>query len=168
MKPLSLMLMSVVALAGCTTQGGPHIISKLGTDPTLAGGTYTTGGGVTVAADIREKNGQTLLCGAWAQSRSQSILTKGRSKDVVARGSVEIDGTVVARNLSFMKEVPPAADYGGQDAGCILTSRAWQAGDEARDILARIPGHLVVREVGDVSGGVFVYFRPTGPGAGDV
>ncbi len=166
MKSTGLLLVSAVALAACTTANDPSIVSRLGDTPFLSGGTYTTGGGITLAVDIRENNGRTLLCGVWAQSSSQSILTKAHSRDVVARGTAKVEDTVLARDLAFLREVAPAADYGGSDANCILTDRPWQAGDEDRNVLARIPGHLAVREIDEGGGGFFVYFRPTGPGAG--
>ena len=128
------------ALAGCAAATGPRIVAQLGSDPVLSGGSYSTGGGLTVAADIREYQGRTLVCGVWAQSDQQSILTKGKARGVVATGSVSVAGQTVVRGLGFMNEVPPMADYAGQEAGCTLTDRAWQAGDATRRPRSASPG----------------------------
>ena len=155
------------ALAGCGAATGPQVVARLGPDPVLAGGTYSTGGGLTVAADLREYQGRTLVCGVWAQSAQQSILTKGKARGVVATGSVAVGGQTVVRGLGFMREVPPMADYAGQEARCTLTDRAWQAGDEARQVEIRIPRQVVHVEI-DEQGGFSVTFKQSGPGAGGV
>jgi hypothetical protein len=152
-----------VALAGCAAGIGPQIAATLGPDPALSGGSYSTGGGLTVAADLREFEGRTLVCGVWAQSDQQAILTKGKARGVVATGSIAVDGQTVFRGLSFMNEVPPRADYAGQEAGCALTDRPWQAGDAQAEI--RIPRQVVHVEI-DEQGGFSITFKQDGPGAG--
>jgi len=139
------------------------VAAQLGSDPVLAGGTYSTGGGLTVAADIREYEGRTLVCGVWAQSEQQSILTKGKARGVVDSGSFSVGGQTIVRGLGFMKEVPPMADYAGQEAGCTLTERPWQAAGVTAEI--RIPRQVVHVE-SDEQGSFSVTFRQTGPGAG--
>lgn len=167
MKSKFLILMSSLLLASCSTISfGPEIVAKLGDAPTVTGGTFTTGGGVTVAADIREKDGRVLLCGVWAQSDQQSILTKGRARDVVTRGWVYLGDVPLAREIAFMREVPPAADYAGSEASCRLTDQPWPGTGAMTQLRLRIPNHLVHRELDDVGGGQFVYFRSGGPGAG--
>jgi hypothetical protein len=152
-------------LAGCAAWTGPKIVAQLGSGAVLSGGTYSSGGGLTVAADLREYQGRTLFCGVWAQSEQQSILTKGKARGVVATGNVSVDGQTIVRDLGFMQEVPPMADYAGQEAGCTLTDRAWQTGDEARRIKIRIPRQVVHVEI-DEQGGFTVTFKQSGPGAG--
>ena len=153
-------------LAGCAAATGPQIVARLGSDPVLAGGSYDSGGGLTVAADLREYQGRTLVCGVWAQSEQQSILTKGVADDVVATGNLAVGGQTIVRGLLFMAEVPPMADYAGQNAGCTLTDRAWQAGDETRQAEIRIPRQVVYIDGDEEGGTVVVRFRQTGPGAG--
>ncbi|MBS4009756.1 MAG: hypothetical protein KGZ72_03265, partial [Roseovarius sp.] len=58
------MMLAALALAGCTV-AGPKMVARLGADPVLSGGSYSSGGGLTVAADIREQQGRVLLCGVW-------------------------------------------------------------------------------------------------------
>ena len=160
---------AVAMLSACVAPTLGRYSAPLGSDPALGGGTYTSGGGVTVAADVREKDGKTLVCGVWAQSRWQSALTSGvglaRDK-VIGSGTVYLGDEAVARGLTFMHEVPPMADYAAQTAGCELTDRPWQTGDAARPVAVRIPGRTVVVDVDEWGGGVIVDFRPTGPGAG--
>ena len=158
---------AAAVLGACVAPTLGRYSAPLGPDPALGGGTYTSGGGVTVAADVREHDGKTLVCGVWAQSRQQSALTHGVARDkVLGSGAVYLGDEAVARSLSFMHEVPPMADYAGQQAGCELTGRAWHAGDATRPVAVRIPGRTVVVDVDEWGGGVIVDFRPTGPGAG--
>lgn len=123
-------------------------------------------GGITVAASIQERDSRTLVCGVWAQSREQSILTKNKASHVVARGAIFVDGRAVVRDLSFMREVPPTADYAGAPANCHLTERAWQPGDESKPVSIRIPRQVVEIESGGFIGGFAVVFKQDGPGAG--
>lgn len=154
-------------LAGCAawTGPGPKIVAQLGSDPALSGGTYSSGGGLTVATDLREYEGRTLVCGVWAQSDQQSILTKGKARGVVATGNVSVAGQTIVRGLSFMQEVPPMSDYAGQEAGCTLTDRPWQPGDASAAPEIRIPRQVVHVEA-DEQGAFSVTFKQTGPGAG--
>jgi len=155
-------------MAGCVSPG-PEVVARLGDNPALGGGSYSTGGGITVAADMRNYEGRTMVCGVWAKSRQQSILTKMVEPQLLGTGSVSIGSETVLRGLGFMREVAPAADYGGLAADCVVTGRAWRAGDEARAPVVRIPRQQLVNEAdadGGDAGGVIVYFRADGPGAG--
>ena len=80
-------------------------------------------------------------------------------------GSVSLGGETLVRGLRFMKEVPPMADYGGQQAGCALISRPWQPGDASRRPQIQIPRQVVHVEI-DEQGGFTVTFKQSGPGAG--
>jgi len=163
-RPVFTMIAALGGLAACTTLE-PQVVARLGPDPVLSGGSYNTGGGITVAADIREHGGRTMVCGVWAQSRQQSVLSKGVEPKVLGSGKVDLGDETLLRGLVFMPEVPPLADYAGQEAGCIVTERAWQAGDAARQPVVRIPRQQV-RVEADEGSGIVVYFRPEGPSAG--
>ncbi|MFD1157257.1 hypothetical protein [Roseovarius aestuarii] len=167
MKLIWMILASASTVASCTSYLDPIRTSQLGDDPVVDGGTYTSGGGLTIAADIRENDGHTLLCGAWAESAEQSILTKGKSRDVVASGAAYLGRERIAQNLLFMARVAPTADYGGSVANCRLVEREWRLTDHAKAITIRIPRQVVYRDVDGPSGGAFVYFHQTGPGAGE-
>ena len=45
-------------LAGCTAATAPQTVARLGADPVLSGGSYDSGGGITVAIDLRERDGR--------------------------------------------------------------------------------------------------------------
>jgi hypothetical protein len=153
-------------LAACTTAPQTQTVARLAADPVLSGGTYDTGGGITVAVDLRERGGRTMICGVWAESEQQSILTKGKAKGVLDTGSIAIGGETILRGLRFFAKVPPMADYGGQEARCAVMSRPWQPGDAARRVQIHIPRQVVYVEDGDGGGGFAVKFKQSGPGAG--
>ena len=159
------LLGATIALAACTV-ARPTVVARLGVDPVVSGGTYSSGGGVSVAVDVRENNGKTMLCGVWAQSRAQSVLTNDVEPRLLGSGSVSFGDDVLVRGLLFMPEVAPAPEYAGQQAGCVVTERTWQAGDDTRRPQIHIPGQVVHVE-GDDIGTFAVTFRQTGPGAGD-
>ncbi|MEM8800803.1 MAG: hypothetical protein AAGF15_12085 [Pseudomonadota bacterium] len=132
----------------------------------MTGGVYSSGGGLSVAAELREAQGQTLVCGVWAQSKQQSILTKNMARGVIDTGSIFLGRERVAQNFLFMKEVEPSENYAGQEAGCLLLDRPWQAADAQRVPLVRIPRQVLVHE-DDEAGGLLVTFTDTGrPEAG--
>ena len=153
-----------LGLAACTTVQ-PAGNATLGANPVLDGGTFSSGGGLTVAAEIRESAGQTAVCGVWAQSERQSVLTKFKAERVIETGSVAVNGETVVRGLQFMPEVTPMGDYAGAQATCVRTERPWSARDTGAQVAIRIPQQIVVYEP-DVSGVLKVEFKPTGPGAG--
>lgn len=164
MKLKKLSPISALLLAACV-ESGTTAVAKLSDNPVLSGGSYTTGGGITVAADIRERDGRTMVCGVWAESRHQSAQARGKASRVVSTGSVYLGSERIAQDLLFMRKVPPMASYGGLDAGCELTKRPWQAGDASRKPTIRIPRQLVSHDLGP-SSGLTVYFKQGAPGAG--
>jgi len=159
------LLGATIALAACTV-ADPTVVTRLGANPVVSGGTYSSGGGVSIAVDVRENDGKTMLCGVWAQSRAQSVLTKRVEPKLLGSASVSFGDSVLARGLLFMPEVDPAPDYAGREARCLVTERAWQAGDESRRPQIHIPAQVVHVE-SDEMGGFAVTFRQTGPGAGE-
>jgi hypothetical protein len=117
----------------------------------------------------RESAGRTLICGVWAQSRQQAVMTRGVAPRVLGTGSVYMGDEAAVRGLTFLREVPPAAEYGGLEAPCVLSERAWQPGDDTRRPVIRIPRQIVVEErdaAGGVGTGFAIMFRQTGPAAG--
>jgi hypothetical protein len=162
--PFILALGLIAALGACgpstTTSTGA---TRLGQSPALSGGSYTTGGGITIASELRQINGMTGICGAWSESEAQQIFTKGSASDVLASASIFVGGQKLLQNLQFMRKVVPTADYSGVEANCVTTRRPWQPGDEARKPQVRIPQQKVYTE--RRGGTVVVLFNPTGPGA---
>jgi hypothetical protein len=142
--------------------------ATLGPDPALGGGFYTSPGGLTVAVDARNIGGRTGICGVWAESENQSVMTKNAARQVLDSGGVTLGGEGVAHGLGFLRKVAPARSYAGLEANCITTDRAWRSGDEARPLRVHLPRQIVRNEIdmdaGD-SGGIVIWFRPSGPGA---
>lgn len=152
-------------LMSCAPPAQP-VGGQLGPDPVLSGGRYTSGGGLTVAATVSEAQGRTKVCGVWAKSRQQSILTKGVERRVMASGSVFLGDERIAQDLLFMREVAPRSSYAGAEAGCVLVARAWRAADAAAPVRVRIPRQMVANESDGNDVGPIVYFEQTGPAAG--
>ncbi|MEL7014314.1 MAG: hypothetical protein AAFO72_13690 [Pseudomonadota bacterium] len=164
-KNLFLTMFCSFVLLGCAP-AGQSAVARLGDNPIVTGGVYSSGGGLSVAVDLREEQGRTLVCGVWAQSKQQSILTKGKAKDIIDTGSIFLGRERVVQNFLFMKEVEPAETYAGQEAGCLLLDRPWMDADAQRTLLLRIP-RQVVEIQDDESGGLVVTFTDTGrPEAG--
>lgn len=170
MKPSVLTILVAIGLSGiaaCSTNV-PAGRAALGPDPALGGGTYTSPGGLTVAVDARNIGGRTGICGVWAESDSQSTMTRTAARQVLNSGAVTLGGEAVAQGLWFLQKVDPAPNYAGLTGNCITTDRAWQKADSARKLEVILPRQVVVDErdgdPGD-AGGFVIWFRPGGPGA---
>ncbi|PIV80146.1 MAG: orotidine 5-phosphate decarboxylase [Rhodobacteraceae bacterium CG17_big_fil_post_rev_8_21_14_2_50_63_15] len=129
---------------------------------TLAHGSFTSGGGLTIAAELRPTTtGGTALCGVWAESASQSSYTVGEARRIVKLASVSVDGRRVTQDLGFLPEVAPQLDYAGQPARCRALDLPWREG--------RVPEIFVPRQqISSAKGGgsdPTISFRQTGTGA---
>ncbi|MEL7390965.1 MAG: hypothetical protein AAFN76_14420 [Pseudomonadota bacterium] len=158
-------LLGTAGLMSCTSaeQG---TVSRLGATPIVSGGAYSTGGGLSVAAEVREAAGKTLVCGVFAQSKNQSVLSKHGETIVLGRSAVFLGREALVRNINFFREVAPSPDYGNQDAGCVTLDRTWSATDATKPVIIRIPRQVVSFDGGDpLEGGSIVTFKQTGPEA---
>ncbi len=117
--------------------------AKLGQGAVIAGGEYSTGGGITVAVEPRDIGGKLGFCGIWAQSTSMSAYTRRAASAVLTKGVVQIDGQTVLRNLNFLNRVGPAATYTGAPSGCTVVNRTW-TGDPTARMTVRIPRQKIV------------------------
>lgn len=161
--PFICVALTAMALSACTPVA-PQATSTLGSSPVIDGGGFSTGGGLSVAAEIQQINGMTALCGAWSESRRQSALSRGRANGVMGTGSAYLNGQVIHRGLLFMRKLDADQDYAGQPANCVITERPWSAGSESLQPVIRIPRQVVHRELDDMGGVVIeVLFRQTGP-----
>jgi len=158
----SAMTLATAGLLAACTAPPPPTVARLGADPVVSGGSYDSGGGITVAVDLRERDGRTMVCGVWAESVQQSVLTNNKARGVLDTGNIAVGGEMILRGLRFLAEVEPMADYGGQEGHCAMTSRPWQAGRAE----IRIPQHVVHVEDDDLGGTFVVRFKQSGPGAG--
>ncbi|MCQ0093749.1 hypothetical protein [Roseovarius sp. M141] len=159
--------LGLTGLAACSPNV-PAGRATLGPNPALGGGTFTSPGGITVAVDARNIGGRTGICGVWAESINQSVLTRNAGRKVIDSGGVTLGGEAVAQGLGFLQQVDPATSYAGLGANCITTDRAWQKGDEARELKVILARQMILNESdGDfgIAGGVIIWFRPGGPGA---
>ena len=165
-KAFAISTICAVFLVSCAPPAQPVNGVPLGDDPVMSGGRYTSGGGLTVAVTVTEAQGATRVCGVWAKSRQQSILTKGVERRVLGTGSVYLGQERIAQDLLFMREVAPQQSYAGQQAGCVLVARAWQQGDAAKPVSVQIPRQIVANQREASDAGPIVYFEHTGPAAG--
>ncbi len=134
----------------------------LGASPTLGGGEYSSGGGITVAVEPRRtQDGQLALCGVWAQSDRLSAYVRQSARSVLQRGSLMVNGRVVHQGLGFLNRVPADTSYARSEASCVGTSLPWQSG--AR-IDVRIPRHVVVQDRDGNGAGIEIRFGPSQAG----
>ncbi|EAQ23671.1 hypothetical protein [Roseovarius sp. 217] len=157
MLRLSLSFALILGLAG-----GAEAQTTLSERVSLAHGTFSSGGGLTIATELRPTtDGRTALCGVWSESESQSSYTTGAAREIVRLATVYVDGQRVARNLGDLPQIDPRLDYAGAPARCILTTLTWQPG--------RVPEVFVPRkQISRRNGGGSdpqIDFRQTGTGA---
>jgi len=126
-----------LAVAGCAT------VTPVGTDPvdrrySVGGGEWNSGGGITVVARAFERDGATVVCGAWTMNR-QSGLTSELNYDVLEAGSVFLGRDRAVQNLSFMRLVPYSDNIAGEQANCVATGLPWKADYATAPARARLP-----------------------------
>lgn len=165
-------LLAAIALGGLAACAinTPAGQATLGENPTLGGGSFTSPGGITVAVEARDIGGLTGICGVWAESINQSVMTRRSAPRILDSGGVSMDGQSVARGLRFLRQVEPATSYGGMLANCITTERPWRAGDETRPLGIHLVRQVVYNGLGgsdfdNSGGGILIWFRPGEPGA---
>jgi len=100
----------------------------LGDDPVMAGGIFSPGGGgVTVAAEVREAaDGRMAVCGVWARSARLNVRARTGARDTLAPATIRVDGREVRRDLRVFPQVPAAPSYAGAPARCVATGLAWR------------------------------------------
>lgn len=165
-KPI-LATAAMLALAACAVSV-PAGKATLGPNPTVAGGTYTSPGGISVAVDVRDIQGRTGACGVWADSVRQSVMTRGAGRQVLDSGAVVLGGEAVIQGLGWARQVPAAESYAGLEGNCVVSERPWQAGDAAKPVKIVLPRQVVFNDLDGgfgESGGILIWFRPGGPGA---
>lgn len=144
--------------------GGPVAAAetRLGDGVSLAQGSFNIGGGMTVATEFRRTaQGGTALCGAWAESESRSVYTKGEARRILTDASVYVDGQRIASGLGFLPKIAPRLDYTGARARCIALDQLWRAGRVPEVFLPR----RVISPGARDNGGHRVSFRQGGSGA---
>lgn len=119
-------LLSVVVLAALG--GAAQAETRLSEGVSLAHGTFSTGGGLTVATELRRRpEGGTALCGAWSESLTQSSYTIGAARQSLALASVSVDGRRIPLDLGRLPKIAPRLDYAGAPARCVALDLPWRA-----------------------------------------
>lgn len=154
---------AVLSLIACTTGGTDHV-TRLKTEPVLSGGTYSTGGGITVASAFRNVGGRTAVCGVWSESAAQTPYTKGKAGKVLSSGAVYLDGARLLSDFGFFRKTAPTTDYSTVSAPCAVSGAPWRAEYATSIPDIQLPQQIVYQDRGGVKGPI-VQFRQTGPGA---
>ena len=155
--------LTMASLASCMS-GHEDGVARLGANPALTGGTYSIGGGITIASEFRNQGGRVALCGVWAESERQTFYTKGKARDVLASGAVYLGGNRVIIGLNFLRKTAPTTSYTDLKAGCSMTLVPWRAEYAGRVPDIRLPEQNANRDYG-IGAKPIVRFRQTGPGA---
>ena len=161
------LVLTILAITAACTVRTPSGTAVLGPNPAMAGGTFTSPGGVTLAAEVIEIAGQTGVCGVWSESDNQSVLTKNRAQRVLDPAAVILGNEALLTGLQFLRQVPPRRgdSYGGVEADCVVLKRPWSAVDATKRTRITVPRFVLYQDVDDLSGGLRVIFRPSGPSA---
>ncbi len=167
LSPRFLPLCFLAALTACSA---PQVVTQAKLDHQVAvtGGTYKkVGGGITVATELKEINGQTGVCGVWAETPDLHAWVRGSgSMQLLPSSAAYLNGHRLVTNLQFLQKVDPAQDYRGLTGNCALSDMPWQAGYAQMAPEVRIPKQMVYEDIDDDSGaGIIIMFEQTGPGA---
>ncbi len=152
---LMLMLALVLWLGGGVGVNARQMREQvpLGAGHILAGGEYSTGGGITVAVELRNLSGETGLCGIWAESERLPAYVRHDRGGILAKGSIALNGQVLTHDLDFLNQVPPSVSYVGAPAGCIRLDRPWRDSDAKGRLEIRLPRRELRFGGGDDRGG---------------
>ena len=138
---LGCLALAAVLASGCAIGRAPIAPDRVTENYTIGSGYWSSGGGVRAAVRVRDEAGRTAICGAWRRSR-QSTESLFFNEDVIEAGIVFLGNEAIIHNLSFMIQAHEAKlDLGltGEAAGCVLTERPWQTGDDTAMVTVRFP-----------------------------
>ncbi len=113
-------------VAGGCTQHPSVGTDTVGPGYVTGGGEWNTGGGVTAVVRVVERDGATVVCGAWATDQ-QSVLTINLNEDAIETGSIYAANTRLVQNLGFMARVPYSDKISGAQARCVASPVPWRA-----------------------------------------
>ena len=155
MPRLSLVAVLALMAAACTRYE-PAGFDTIGPGYTVGGGEWNTGGGITAVARAFERDGTTMVCGAWTTDR-QSVLSYTYNRDVMETGSVSLAGERLVQNLSFMAQVPYSQNISGQQARCVATSVPWRSEFGGSKVQLSFPRFVVPHDDEEDGGGDLVF-----------
>lgn len=121
-----MLCLALVAALGACAQGAPIEPQSVTPDYVIGGGEWSSGGGITVAARVFERNGASVVCGAWATDK-QSVLSATLNENVIEAASVYAGDTRLVQNLRFMARTAYADSITGARANCVAAAHPWQA-----------------------------------------
>ncbi|MDH3668173.1 MAG: hypothetical protein OEN23_14690 [Paracoccaceae bacterium] len=159
----ALLLLAVALLAGCAPGLEPAGTDTIAPGYAVGGGEWDSGGGITAVARIFERDGQTIVCGAWMTDR-QSALSTLYNEDIIAAGSIFAGRVPIAHNLWFMRRLPYSENLSGQPANCAYAGLRWTAALSTAPVRIRFPR---LSFGGRTIGGFGVGSVSVGPGTGD-
>lgn len=118
--------LTALILLGTVAGAGEGTV-PLGPDPVMAGGVFNRGGGgVTVAAELRETgDGQMAVCGVWARSIRLNARASVGARNTLEPAMLHVNGRQVRRDLRIFPQVEAAVSYAGAPARCVATGLAW-------------------------------------------
>ncbi|MEM6480437.1 MAG: hypothetical protein AAF922_15905 [Pseudomonadota bacterium] len=118
----------LIAMLLGTTVSADEKTVPLGPNPVMAGGIFDRGGGgITVAAELRETvDGQMAVCGVWARSRQLNAYARIGARDTLVPALIRVNGNVVRRDLRVFPRVAAADSYAGAPARCVTTGLTWR------------------------------------------
>ena len=143
--------LSVAACTGSTPAG----TDVIGPGYTAGGGEWDSGGGITIAVRVYEREGATVICGAWTTDQ-QSALSSELNENVIEAASIFAGSRRVAQNLRFMSRIRYSQNISGAQANCVASGKPWQPEFAMAAPRIRIP-QLIFRL--DSSSGQRVTFR---------
>ena len=154
----------VLGLAAACATYAPASFDTVGPAYVTGGGIWNTGGGISAVVRVKQQDGATLVCGAWATDR-QSTLSIEYNEQVMQAASVFIAGRRLAHGLGFMQRVRGADNISGAEARCVVSGLPWQPDFATAEPELRFP-LMAWRENGDrgpfgFASGYRVVFRQT-------
>ena len=146
-------LIFLIALLLGPSLGAAEKTVPLGANPVMAGGIFSPGGGgVTVAAELRETvDGQMAVCGVWARSSRLNVYARNGARNTLTPATLRVDGKDVRRDLRVFPRVAAAASYSEAPARCVATGLAWREGARLE---ISVPRQVVSQDRSGSGGGV--------------
>lgn len=144
-------LLPLLLLTGCAIHE-PVGYDAVNEDYAIGGGEWSSGGGITAVARVLQRDGATVVCGAWTTDR-QSVLSVPYNRDVMQVGSVYLAGERLVQNLAFMTYVPEADSLAGVQARCVASGEAWRPEFAEAEPRLRFPRLAIAQDGGDEESG---------------
>ncbi len=116
----------LAAIVTACAQGAAVEPQSVNPDYVVGGGEWDSGGGITIAAHAFERNGITVVCGAWTTDQ-QSAVSATLNENIIEAASIYAGGTRLVQNLNFMPRVRYAENIAGAPANCVASTKHWRA-----------------------------------------